>query len=66
MGRHLYGPQELQERLRVSRQRVQQLIRRPDFPEPYDRLAMGSVWRIADVEAWIKKYRPHLDEPDED
>ncbi|MEV4758942.1 DNA-binding protein [Micromonospora sp. NPDC049559] len=65
MGRHLYGPQELQDRLGVSRQRVQQLIQRPDFPEPYDRLAMGSVWRIEDVEAWISKYRPHLNAPDE-
>jgi predicted DNA-binding transcriptional regulator AlpA len=64
MGRHLYGPQELQQRLRVSRQRVRQLIDRPDFPEPYDRLAMGSVWRIVDVEAWIKKHRPYLNDDD--
>jgi prophage regulatory protein len=64
MPRHLYGPQELQQRLRVSRQRVRQLIERPDFPAPYDRLAMGSVWRIDQVEEWIRANRPHLNEDD--
>ncbi len=33
---------------------------RPEFPEPYDVLGMGAVWRIEDVEAWIRQYRPHL------
>jgi prophage regulatory protein len=65
MGRHLYRRQELQERLGVSRQRVQQLIQCSNFPTPYDRLAAGTVWRISDVEAWVKKYRPHLSEPDD-
>jgi hypothetical protein len=33
----------------VSRQRAGQLANHPDFPEPVDRLAMGPVWREADV-----------------
>jgi len=30
----------------------------PDFPEPFDRLAGGAVWLVADVEAWIAEHRP--------
>ncbi len=52
------GAREIEERLGVSRQRVQQLVSRPDWPAPYDELAMGKVWRIADVEAWIREHRP--------
>jgi prophage regulatory protein len=58
MGQHLMGAREIEERLGVSRQRVQQLIARPDWPAPYDELAMGKVWLIEDVEAWIKTNRP--------
>ena len=56
------GTAELVDRLGVSRQRVAQIVRRPDFPEPYDKLAGGWIWRREDVERWIKVYRPHLDE----
>lgn len=42
--------------LGVSRQRVQQLISRPDFPEPDAVLAMGKVWKRADVLAWAKAH----------
>ena len=35
----------------VSRQRAGQIANHPDFPEPVDRLAMGPVWREADVKA---------------
>ncbi|MFY1576158.1 helix-turn-helix transcriptional regulator [Verrucosispora sp. WMMD703] len=58
MPRHLYGAAEIQERLGVSRQRTRQIIDRPDFPAPYERLRMGAVWRIADVERWIAQHRP--------
>lgn len=58
MGKHLMGSREIEERLGVSRQRVQQLIARPDWPAPYDELAMGKVWRIEDVEAWVRVNRP--------
>jgi prophage regulatory protein len=60
MGRHLMGAREIEARLGVSRQRVQQLVAREDWPKPYDELAMGKVWRIADVEAWVALHRPEL------
>jgi prophage regulatory protein len=56
--KHLMGAREIEERLGVSRQRVYQLTRRADWPEPYDILAMGAVWRTEDVEAWIRLHRP--------
>lgn len=40
--------------LGVSRQRVQQLVNRRDFPRPIERLAMGAVWRRRDVEKWMQ------------
>ena len=49
------GAQEIGTMLRVSRQRVQQLTRRDDFPAPVQRLAMGAVWRRRDVEAWAHR-----------
>ena len=52
------GAREIELRLGVSRQRVQQLTTRPDWPEPYARLAMGKVWRAADIEGWIARHRP--------
>jgi prophage regulatory protein len=51
---HLVGAAEIAAMLGVSRQRVQQLISRPDFPAPAVVLAMGKVWLTADVEAWAK------------
>lgn len=53
----LMGQAEIADRLGVSRQRVQQLIARPDWPKPFDTLAMGKVWRTEDIEAWIAEYR---------
>lgn len=61
----LMGTAEISRRLKVSRERAYQLVNRRDFPEPYQRLAMGQVWDAADVEAWIVVNRPHLDDPDE-
>ena len=37
----------------VSRQRAGQLANHPDFPKPVDRLAMGPVWREADVTKFL-------------
>lgn len=55
------GAGEIGDRLGgVSRQRVQQIIAKPGFPAPYDELQMGKVWRISDVEAWIRSNRPDL------
>ena len=39
----------------ISRQRVQQLTSRPDFPEPMVRLKAGAVWRTADVVRWAEQ-----------
>lgn len=41
--------------LGVSRQRVQQLVGRADFPKPKAVLEMGKVWKRADVEEWARK-----------
>lgn len=37
----------------VSRTRAAQLAAHPDFPAPVDRLAMGPVWREADVRTFL-------------
>ncbi|GLW29451.1 hypothetical protein [Actinoplanes regularis] len=50
----LMAAAEIAARLARSRQRVQQLTEREDFPEPYQELGMGRVWLAADVEAWIR------------
>jgi prophage regulatory protein len=56
MAEHLMGAGEIRDRLgRLSRQRVYQITTDPDFPKPYDKLQMGKVWRIEDVEAWITR-----------
>lgn len=60
MGRHLMGQAEIADRLGVSRQRVQQLSAKPNWPEPFDVLAMGKVWWIKDIDEWIRKNRPDL------
>lgn len=42
----------------VSRQRADQLTKHPKFPKPVDTLAMGPVWREADVRAFLAAPRP--------
>jgi predicted DNA-binding transcriptional regulator AlpA len=54
--RTLAGAAEIAAMLGVSRQRVQQLIKQPGFPKPYDVLAMGKVWKRAAVEAWAREH----------
>ena len=54
----LFGVGELRVRLGgVSRQRVDQLTRRVDFPCPCAELAQGRVWLGEDIESWIKEYK---------
>lgn len=62
---HLMGAAEIGVRLGVSRQRVQQIVTRADFPKPEHELAMGKVWSSAAVEAWVREHRPDLVEPTE-
>lgn len=61
VAQRLMGQRELADRLGVSRQRVQQIVSRPDFPPPYATLANGRVWTTEDVEAWIAEHRPAPD-----
>ena len=55
---HLMGAAEIGKSLGVSRQRVQQLVSRPDFPAPVAVLGMGKVWEAEDIEQWIREHRP--------
>jgi predicted DNA-binding transcriptional regulator AlpA len=54
------GAAEIRDGLGVSRQRVQQLISRPDFPKPYDTLSMGKVWLREDIERWAQQRQMRL------
>jgi prophage regulatory protein len=66
MSRLLMGAAEIRQRLGgISRQRVYQLTQRPDWPTPYDELVQGKVWRREDVETWLAKYRPGLEDVEE-
>jgi prophage regulatory protein len=54
---HLVGSAEIGRMLGgISRQRVQQIIGREDFPAPEVQLEMGKVWKRADVEAWARDH----------
>ena len=53
----LVGAHEIRGMLGLSRQRVQQLAARSDFPRPVAELAQGKVWVLADIEAWISVHR---------
>ncbi|MEV1315309.1 DNA-binding protein [Micromonospora arborensis] len=66
MTKPLMGQAEIADRLGVSRQRVQQLVNRPDWPTPYVTLAMGKVWHTEDIEKWIRDHRPNDTGPEED
>jgi hypothetical protein len=63
---HLVGSAEIGRMLGgISRQRVQQLISRDDFPAPEVELDMGKVWKREAVEAWARDHGRMLaaDEP---
>lgn len=55
MTHHLMGVAEVAELLQVSRQRVTQLAKTPEFPAPSARLASGPVWESADIERWARE-----------
>lgn len=63
VGARFVGAKEIQDRLGVSRQRVQQLITRSDWPAPYEVLAMGKIWLRDDIEDWIRQHRPGVEKP---
>jgi prophage regulatory protein len=49
----------------ISRQRVQQLINRKDWPKPLFELKMGKVWDRADVEQWMRDHGREATEDDD-
>jgi predicted DNA-binding transcriptional regulator AlpA len=53
---HLVGSAEIGRMLGVSRQRVQQLIKRQDFPPPEVTLEMGKVWKRSEVVDWARAH----------
>ncbi|GAA2894083.1 hypothetical protein Acy02nite_55560 [Actinoplanes cyaneus] len=53
----LMGAREIAVRMGLSRQRIQQLAERPDFPAPVASLRMGRVWRTTEIESWLRTYR---------
>jgi hypothetical protein len=54
----LLGVAEIAQLFGVSRQRVNQLIGRPDFPVPVARLLSGPVFTKPAVEAFEKRWAP--------
>jgi hypothetical protein len=46
------GLAEVRALLGVSRQRADQITRKPGFPAPVTRLATGKVWDADAVRAW--------------
>lgn len=53
---HLVGPAEIGRMFGVSRQRVQQLSKRADWPTPEAELEMGKVWKRADIVEWARRH----------
>jgi prophage regulatory protein len=52
---HLVGVAEVAAMLGVTRQRVNQLVSRPDFPKPEVELSAGRIWRREEVETWARR-----------
>lgn len=60
----LYTTGDIADRLGFGRQRAYVLSRRRDFPEPYEEWSNGlTVWRVEDIEEWIKTSR-YAEEPE--
>jgi predicted DNA-binding transcriptional regulator AlpA len=54
----LLGFAEIVEFLGVAERSAARYVSRPDFPDPFVRLAAGPVWLRADVNRWAKKHLP--------
>ncbi len=52
---HLVGLSEIAQMLGLTRQRVDQLARLPDFPEPDAVLTAGRIWKREDIETWARE-----------
>jgi prophage regulatory protein len=55
---------EISDFLGVTRQRVHDLAKRPDFPEPAATLAVGRIWLVAEVRAWAREWERRLADGD--
>jgi predicted DNA-binding transcriptional regulator AlpA len=56
MTHHLMGLTEIADLFGVSRQRVDQIVKKdPSFPTPEAVLTGGRIWKRVDVEAWARK-----------
>jgi prophage regulatory protein len=51
----LAGVSEIAQMLGVPLRTAARYVEREDFPEPFERLARGRVWRRDEVEAWGKR-----------
>ena len=49
------GLAEIAGLLNVSKRTATRYTTRGDFPQPAARLAMGPIWRTAEIEQWIAK-----------
>jgi len=54
----LAGVSEIAQMLGVPLRTAARYVEREDFPEPYERLARGRVWRRDEVEAWGRENLP--------
>lgn len=56
VGERLVGTHEIARMFDVSRQTVHDWLKKPelDFPEPWDRIRAGAVWRTEDVLRWAR------------
>jgi predicted DNA-binding transcriptional regulator AlpA len=52
----IVGPQEMAARLEISRQRLYELMRRPDFPQPIVQLAIGPVWLGTSINHFVEQW----------
>jgi predicted DNA-binding transcriptional regulator AlpA len=52
----LIGVAEVAKRLGVSRQRVSQLAKMKQFPQPVTRLGSGPVWLVRSVDRFVENW----------
>lgn len=58
VGERLVGAHEIAQMFGVTRQSVHDWTKdreRTGFPEPWDRIKAGAVWRTQDVRAWAER-----------
>jgi prophage regulatory protein len=54
----LVGFSEIVGLLRVPKRTAARYVKRPDFPEPFVRLASGPIWLRGDVQKWASGHLP--------